>query len=181
MEAELADLAARAAAALAESIATDGWRAARKAVTGLWARHDARKAGLIETGLDSARADVEEAATEDAQEAVEAVALSWEGQFKALLRARPEAAAELRRILEEELAPLAAAAVAAGGPVVTQTATVGAGGTSIQIGGSVTSGGTLSLGTGSPGGAHHSAAARPSLPAQAAVPQNDRTEVDRDE
>lgn len=104
-----------AGTALVSAMATDGWQQARAATVALWRRIHPDHADPIGAELDVLRTSVlaaREAADEDTEQAL---AGTWRLHLQQLLRAEPDAApdagpsAELRRLLDEHLAPVLAA------------------------------------------------------------------------
>ncbi|WJV49442.1 hypothetical protein [Streptomyces flavofungini] len=108
MDAELTALAAAGATALVQSMVGDGWAHARDRAVGFFTRRraaDGDGAALAVGGeLDEARAEL--VAARDAQDADTAadVQAEWRNRMRRALRDDPEAAAELRLLLDE-LAP----------------------------------------------------------------------------
>ncbi|WP_405654263.1 hypothetical protein [Streptomyces sp. RK9] len=109
MDAELTALAAAGATALVQSMVGDGWTHARERVVGFFTRRRAdngdNAAGAAVAGeLDEAREEL--VAARDAEDADTAadVQAEWRNRMRRALRDDPEAAAELR-VLLDELAP----------------------------------------------------------------------------
>jgi len=99
-------LATAAASALVGAMATDAWRQARDGLVALWRRVRPDRAERIGTELETLHAQVLDARAEDAPaEVLQGLEMTWRGQLGALLQRDPHAAAELRRILDEQLAP----------------------------------------------------------------------------
>jgi hypothetical protein len=99
-------------------MATDAWQAAREGFVQLWRRVQPLRAEAVAAELDAGQAEVRAAIEVDDQEVLSEVRAEWQGRLRRLLVARPEAAAELRRLLDE-IAPPASAV----DPAVTQRAT----------------------------------------------------------
>lgn len=108
MDAELTALAAAGATALVQSMVGDGWTHARERVVGFFTRRRAEGAddAAVAVGgeLDEAREEL--VAARDAEDADTAadVQAEWRNRMRRALRDDPEAAAELRLLLDE-LAP----------------------------------------------------------------------------
>lgn len=106
MDAELTALAAAGATALVQSMVGDGWASARERVAGFFTRRRAEgdDGGVVAGELDEAREEL--VAARDAEDADTAadVQAEWRNRMRRALRDDPEAAAELR-VLLDELAP----------------------------------------------------------------------------
>ncbi|MFD0413643.1 hypothetical protein [Streptomyces sp. NPDC127108] len=108
MDAELTALAAAGATALVQSMVGDGWAAARERAVGFFTRRRAQDgdgaADAVGSELDEAREEL--VAARDAEDADTAadVQAEWRNRMRRALRDDPEAAAELR-VLLDELAP----------------------------------------------------------------------------
>lgn len=108
MDAELTALAAAGATALVQSMVGDGWAHARDRAVGFFSRR--RAAGVEDDSaavageLDEARDELVAARDAEDEEAAADVRAEWRNRMRRALRADPEAAAELRLLLEE-LAP----------------------------------------------------------------------------
>ncbi len=90
--------------ALVGAIATDDWPRVREAVTGLWRREPARhRADDIGTELDELREQVVLARRDGDTSTEGALEGAWHLRLQQLLRADPEMADELRRVLEQVL------------------------------------------------------------------------------
>ncbi|MGW4379753.1 hypothetical protein [Kitasatospora sp. NPDC004531] len=99
-------LAGQAATTVVTLLATDAWEGAKTAVVGAWRRLRPERAESIALELDDSREDVlraREAGTED--ETLAALAGDWESRFRRLIGDNPALAAEIRRVLDEELTP----------------------------------------------------------------------------
>jgi len=118
MDPEIISLAQGGGAALVTLMATDAWQAAREGFVQLWRRVQPLRAEAVAAELDAGQAEVRAAIEVDDQEVLSEVRAEWQGRLRRLLVARPEAAAELRRLLDE-IAPPASAV----DPAVTQRAT----------------------------------------------------------
>ncbi|WP_431034483.1 hypothetical protein ACQYWQ_12365 [Streptomyces sp. P6-2-1] len=97
-------LAGEGATALVGLMVADGWAAVRERVARFLTRGDdgAEDVERVEAELEEARRDVVEAGED--REVAEDVAAAWRLRFRRALREHPEAAAELRALLDE-LAP----------------------------------------------------------------------------
>ncbi|WP_327048305.1 hypothetical protein OG320_10740 [Microbispora sp. NBC_01189] len=112
MDSELTALAQNASLTLVTLMATDVWERTRDGVVALWRRAWPERADAVAAELDSTREDLAaDLAAEDE------LAAEWQGRIRRLLVGRPEAAVELRSLLDE-LAPHTAHA-----PAVSQRAT----------------------------------------------------------
>src|SRR5690349_3273630 len=92
MDAELMTLASNAASALVGAMVKDGWEALRAGVARLLGRGDERAEQLALESLDEDAAALTSETERD-------VTAAWTGRLRDLLRARPEAADELRALL----------------------------------------------------------------------------------
>ncbi|MYS22519.1 hypothetical protein GA0115240_142182 [Streptomyces sp. DvalAA-14] len=117
MDPEITSLAQGGGATLVTLMATDAWQAAREGFVQLWRRMQPNRAEAISAELDAGHAEVAAAVVVDDQGVLSEVRAEWQGRLRRLLVGRPEAVAELRRLLDE-IAPLALAGV----PAVTQRA-----------------------------------------------------------
>ncbi|MEI5101915.1 hypothetical protein RB200_29595 [Streptomyces sp. PmtG] len=121
------------ASALIGAMATDGWEKARDGVVDLWKRLRPERARTVGQELEALHSQVLDARRSDASGVEQALEGVWGLQLDALVRTSPEAAAELRRLLDERLAPLLPPAERAQAYSVIQNATVH-GGTNLQVG-----------------------------------------------
>ncbi|MFD8480402.1 hypothetical protein [Kitasatospora sp. NPDC059673] len=102
----VAMLAGQAATTVVGLLATDAWEGAKSAVTGAWRRLRPERAESISQELDDTREDLlraRAAGTED--ETLASLAGDWESRFRRLIGDNPALAAEIRRVLDEELTP----------------------------------------------------------------------------
>ncbi|MZE81719.1 hypothetical protein GTY57_33730, partial [Streptomyces sp. SID5475] len=107
MEPELAALAASGAAALVGAMVTDAWAQTKVRVAALLGRAGPPGSSgttSVEEELEESRGELEEARAGGDGTAAAGVEAMWRMRLRALLRADPEAAATLRRLLDE-LAP----------------------------------------------------------------------------
>ncbi|MCX4822326.1 hypothetical protein OG883_21025 [Streptomyces sp. NBC_01142] len=103
MEAELVALATTGAAALVQQIVTDTWTSARGQVVAFFSR-GAADPEAVGADLDAARADLVDAQRSADEETAADIQAEWRSRMRRTLQADPQAAAELRALLEE-LAP----------------------------------------------------------------------------
>ncbi|MFI1399813.1 hypothetical protein [Streptomyces sp. NPDC020681] len=103
MEAELVSLAAAGATALVQGMVTDGWGSVRDRVVRFFARESA-DSEIVGAYLDESRAELAEAQQAQDEEAAADIQAEWRSRMRRTLRADPQAAAELRALLDE-LAP----------------------------------------------------------------------------
>ncbi|WP_327236350.1 hypothetical protein [Streptomyces sp. NBC_01317] len=118
MDPEITSLAQAGGAALVALMASDAWQATREGVVGLWRRAQPHRADAVAAELDAGQAEAVAATGADGEEVLSELRAEWQGRLRRLLVARPDAAAELRRLLDE-IAPQASADP----PAVTQHAT----------------------------------------------------------
>jgi hypothetical protein len=111
---EITSLAQGAGATLVALMATDAWQAAREGIIRLWRRMQPHRADTVAAELEAGQVKVLAAVAVDDQVALSELRAEWQGRFRRLLVTRPEAATELRRLLDE-LAPA--------DPVATHTVT----------------------------------------------------------
>ncbi|GAA4924037.1 hypothetical protein ACFPM3_31590 [Streptomyces coeruleoprunus] len=105
MEAELVALASAGATALVQQMVGDTWEQVRGRVAAFFARRSGRDVEAIGEELDDARADLVaagESGDEDATAEAHADARAeWRNRMRRALRDDPQAAAELRALLDE--------------------------------------------------------------------------------
>lgn len=109
MEAELVELAKASATAIVQQMATDGWTRARDRVVSFFANRgaaspsaeDASDPEGIASDLDRSQAELATAQQEGDEEAAADVRAEWRNRMRRVLRADPEAASELRVLLDE--------------------------------------------------------------------------------
>lgn len=95
-----------AGTAVIGAMATEAWQQARAAVVRLWRRARPDQASAIEAELEATRGEVV-AARQAADAATEqALADTWQRKLHTLVAADPRLAPELRRLLDDDLAPL---------------------------------------------------------------------------
>jgi hypothetical protein len=95
-----------AASAVVTAMATDGWQQAREAVVRLWRRSRPGHVTAIDADLEETRAEVIAARSAGDHAAEEGLVADWQRKLRRLLNADPGLGIELRRVLNEELAPL---------------------------------------------------------------------------
>ncbi|MFJ1746883.1 hypothetical protein ACIOJD_11670 [Streptomyces sp. NPDC088116] len=103
MEAELVALATASATAIVQQMATDGWIRARDRVVSFFANRGAASPSPedIASDLDRSQAELTTAQQEDDEEAAADVRAEWRNRVRRSLRDDPEAASELRVLLDE--------------------------------------------------------------------------------
>ncbi|MEU1296977.1 MULTISPECIES: hypothetical protein [unclassified Streptomyces] len=116
MDPETALLAQSAGVTLVTLMTTDAWQRTRDGITQLWRRAQPDRVRTLTAELESTRQDALSAGRADDQDTLDALHLEWQGRLRRLLAARPDAAAELRALLDQ-LDPQGSA-----GPTVTQHA-----------------------------------------------------------
>ncbi|MFD6286582.1 hypothetical protein [Streptomyces sp. NPDC060205] len=99
MEAELAALAAAGATALVQQMVTDGWGSVRDRVVAVFSRGQDEE--VVQGELEESRADLVAARDADDEDAAADVQASWRVRLRRALRDDPQAAAELRALLDE--------------------------------------------------------------------------------
>ncbi|MGJ6966247.1 hypothetical protein ACSDR0_30495 [Streptosporangium sp. G11] len=99
-----------AGTALVTAMATDAWQQARAGAVALWRRFAPEQVKTVEAELDEVRDQILAARREEDVETEQALAGEWRVRLARLLRQDPQAAAELRRVLDEVLAPALPAA-----------------------------------------------------------------------
>lgn len=109
VDAELVALANTAGTTIVTLLATDAWEKAKYAIGALWRGELPDRTEAVEAELADARSKLVAARTarDEAREhvLVGELAAEWQGRLRRLLTARPEVAAQLRRLLDEELTP----------------------------------------------------------------------------
>ncbi len=94
------------ASAVVTAMATDGWQQAKEAVVRLWQRSRPSHVPAIEADLDETHAEVVAARAAGDQATEEGLVADWQRKLRRLLDVDPALGIELRRVLNEELAPL---------------------------------------------------------------------------
>ncbi|AUY53875.1 hypothetical protein [Streptomyces sp. CB01881] len=105
MDAEQVQLVTTASTALVTVLATDSWELAKSAVARLWQRVHPERAAAIEADLDDTRVEALAAREGNDADAQAALAGDWQTKFRRLIVSDPDLAAEIDRLLREELVP----------------------------------------------------------------------------
>jgi len=95
---------------LVAAMATDAWRQVRAALVSLWRRSRPEQAEDVEDDLSGLHERAAEARRAGDVAAERELAVSWEERLRRLLREDPSSARELKRILDEEIGPVARSA-----------------------------------------------------------------------
>ncbi len=98
-------LAGTAAGTMVSLLATDAWHLARDAMGRLWRRVHLDRAAAIDAELVAARAAIVDARAVNDRAAEQALVDLWRARLLRLLAADQDAAAGLRRVLDEVLIP----------------------------------------------------------------------------
>ncbi|MGW0208218.1 hypothetical protein ACWDZ8_21225 [Streptomyces sp. NPDC003233] len=101
MEPEIAALATSAGTTVVTLMATDAWQRTRDGIVSLWRRAHPERAESIAAELDSTREDLLAARTSGDDGVESELQTEWQGRVRRLLASRPEAARELRALLDE--------------------------------------------------------------------------------
>ncbi|MGD3104864.1 hypothetical protein [Streptomyces sp. YGL11-2] len=102
MEAELVALATAGATTLVQQMATEGWAAVRRRMAAFLARRRGTDDdAALEEQLEAASTDVAIARQDGDEAVVTGVTAVWQARLRRLLSEDPEAAAELRALLDE--------------------------------------------------------------------------------
>ncbi|QDQ10941.1 hypothetical protein [Streptomyces spectabilis] len=101
MDAELAALAGAGATALVQAMVGDGWAAARGRVVAFLGRRRGAEEGRVVSELDELRDELLAARDAGDTEAEADARAEWRSRMRRALRADPDAAAELRQLLDE--------------------------------------------------------------------------------
>jgi hypothetical protein len=101
VEVELTALAVAVGSKVVALLATDAWEATKAAVGSVWRRVHPERAEVVEAELVEARAEVVAARTAGDEQGEQALAGEWQGRLRRLFAADPDAADELRRMLDE--------------------------------------------------------------------------------
>lgn len=101
MDPEITSLAQGAGATLVTLMATDTWQALRAGITRLWSGSRPDRVDVVAAELAADREDVLAAEARGDNETLADVRTQWQARFRRLLAEHPEAAAELRRLLDE--------------------------------------------------------------------------------
>lgn len=95
-----------AASALVGAMATDGWTHARDATVALWRQVWPERAEAVAAELDLVRPRVLAAREQHQEDREQALVASWRVPLEDLLDRDPAFAADIRRLTDEQLAPL---------------------------------------------------------------------------
>ncbi|GAA4794804.1 hypothetical protein [Streptomyces ziwulingensis] len=98
-------IALAAGTALVGAMATDVWQQVRSATMELWRRARPGHADAVGADLDDLRAQVVAARTSGDTDTEEALTGAWRLRLHALVAEDPALAGEVRRLLDEHLAP----------------------------------------------------------------------------
>jgi hypothetical protein len=109
---ELLVLAAQAAQTVVAAASTDVWGSAKSGLARLLGRGDEKRAALAEGRLEEARVQLATASGPEADQARARVEAAWQTRLVDLLEEYPDAAADLRALMEQLQAALPAATVA---------------------------------------------------------------------
>jgi hypothetical protein len=101
VEAELMALATAGATTLVQQMATDGWNRVRERAVAFFAARGSASPEAVGSDLDAARSELVAAREDDDHETAADLQAEWRGRLRRVLRADPEAAAELRALLAE--------------------------------------------------------------------------------
>ncbi|MFB4194003.1 hypothetical protein [Streptomyces carpaticus] len=104
----LEELVLAAGATVVGAMATDGWQAARDGVVRLFRRGGADEEEAAQVGGQLDRGAARVARADDAERARARLVPLWQDEFQDLLRRHPEAAEELRALIDEITASLTA-------------------------------------------------------------------------
>jgi hypothetical protein len=98
---ELASLAQSAGTTLVTMMTTEAWQRFRERITQLWRQIQPHRAETVAVELQSDREEALAAHIADDRVTLDELCAQWQGRVRRLLAARPDAAAELGRLLEE--------------------------------------------------------------------------------
>ncbi|QXE37415.1 hypothetical protein KQY30_27530 [Streptomyces sp. GMY02] len=106
MEAELVALATAGATTIVQQMATDGWTRARDRVVAFFSARGATTPESVEADLETTRAELTTAQHDGDEETTQDLHAEWRTRLRRTLRADPEAAAELRALVDELTPPV---------------------------------------------------------------------------
>ncbi|GGW39118.1 transketolase [Streptomyces griseoloalbus] len=121
-----------AGTALVGAMATDAWQQARTSAVELARRVHPERVPAVEAEPAEVREEVLTAREADDADAENGLAQDWQRKLQRLVRDHPEPARELRRVPDQELAPLVPHRNGPSGPGTVSTATAGDNSTVIQ-------------------------------------------------
>lgn len=98
-------IALAAATALLGAMATDAWQQSRTAVVAWWHKNHLERARDISRELDSTYSQAMAAGHSGDEDVRQALTDAWRLRFQQLIDADPSVRQELRRLLDEHLAP----------------------------------------------------------------------------
>lgn len=101
MEPETALLAQSAGVTLVTLMTTDAWHRTREGIAQLWRRAQPHRAEAVVAELEATREDALAAGEAHDEDTLGELHLEWQGRLRRLLAAQPDAAADLRRLLDE--------------------------------------------------------------------------------
>lgn len=101
MDSEITSLAHSGAATLVTLMATEAWQIARERLVSLWRAVQPHNADAVGADLDAGRAEVAAASVAGDQQVLDDVRAEWRSRLRRLLAVCPEAATELRRLLDD--------------------------------------------------------------------------------
>ncbi|GAA4148292.1 hypothetical protein G3I30_18275 [Actinospica acidiphila] len=101
MDPEIAALAGTAGTTVVTLMVTNAWESARDGMVALWRRFQPARAESIGEELEAGRADLLLARQAGDADSEAELTVEWQGRLRRFLLARPEAAEELRRVLDE--------------------------------------------------------------------------------
>ncbi|MFD8253648.1 hypothetical protein [Streptomyces werraensis] len=101
MDPEIAALAGTAGTTVVTLMVTNAWESARDGMVALWHRFQPARAESIGEELEAGRADLLLARQAGDADSEAELTVEWQGRLRRFLLARPEAAEELRRVLDE--------------------------------------------------------------------------------
>lgn len=101
MDPEIAALAGTAGTTVVTLMVTNAWESARDGMVALWRRFQPARAESVGEELEAGRAELLLARQAGDTEAETELTAEWQGRVRRFLLAQPEAADELRRILDE--------------------------------------------------------------------------------
>jgi hypothetical protein len=101
MDSDITVFTQSAGTTLVTLMAGDAWQRIRDGLTRLWRRVQPHRAEILAAELEASREDVLAACATGDQQTLDELRQQWQGQLRRLLAVRPDAAAELRGLLDE--------------------------------------------------------------------------------